>query len=178
MNQRDFVMVSQPLFARPMVGILTALSIHVAGGATAAFPPQVSEADVQKAIDAAPKRHPRLLATGEQLRNLSQAAKAGPTAEAVAGHIVGEATRLLDQAPVTRTLEGRRLLGQSRACLSRVLHLAAAYYITGRAEFAGRAGKEMLAASAFSDWNPTHYLDVPEMTLALAGQCQPQHAGH
>ncbi|HOY57528.1 MAG TPA: hypothetical protein PK640_05235, partial [Verrucomicrobiota bacterium] len=95
---------------RASLGILTALSIHVAGGAAAAFPPQVGEADVQKAIAAAPKQHPRLLATGEQLRNLPQAAKAGPTAQAAAGHIVAEATRLLDQAPVTRTLEGRRLL--------------------------------------------------------------------
>jgi len=153
---------------RASLGILTALSIHVAGGAAAAFPPQVGEADVQTAIAAAPKQHPRLLATGEQLRNLPQAAKAGPTAQAAAGHIVAEATRLLDEAPVTRTLEGRRLLGQSRACLSRVLHLAAAYYITGRADFAGRAEKEMLAASAFSDWNPAHYLDVAEMTLGLA----------
>jgi hypothetical protein len=26
----------------------------------------------------------------------------------------------------------------------------------------------MLAAAAFSDWNPSHFLDVAEMTAALA----------
>lgn len=149
---------------RASLGILIALLLRVAGAAAAGFP-QAGEADVQKAIAAAPRQHPRLLATGEQLRNLPRAAKAGPTAEPWLGTLSGEATRLLDQAPVTRTLEGRRLLGQSRVCLSRVLHLAAAYYLTGRADFARRAEKEMLAVSGFSDWNPTHYLDVAEMTF-------------
>ena len=31
-----------------------------------------------------------------------------------------------------------------------------------------RAEKELLALSAFSDWNPTHFLDVAEMTMAVS----------
>ncbi|MBL8212725.1 MAG: heparinase II/III family protein, partial [Bryobacterales bacterium] len=33
--------------------------------------------------------------------------------------------------------------------------------------YAARAKREMLAAAAFTDWNPSHFLDVAEMTAAL-----------
>ena len=35
-------------------------------------------------------------------------------------------------------------------------------------KYARRAEKEMLAVAQFSDWNPSHFLDVAEMTAALA----------
>jgi hypothetical protein len=46
--------------------------------------------------------------------------------------------------------------------------LSAAYRLTGDRAFAERAEKEMLAVAAFTDWNPSHFLDVGEMTAALA----------
>jgi hypothetical protein len=49
-----------------------------------------------------------------------------------------------------------------------VVHLAFAYRMTGEQKYADRARKEMLAAAAFTDWNPSHFLDVAEMTAALA----------
>ena len=65
-------------------------------------------------------------------------------------------------------MEGRRLLHVSRLVLTRVLHLATAALIDGGERYAQRAIREMLAAARFTDWNPSHYLDVAEMTLALA----------
>jgi len=50
---------------RASLGLVTAISILAAGAITAAFPPQVTEADIPKAIAAASKQHPRLLAPGE-----------------------------------------------------------------------------------------------------------------
>ena len=44
----------------------------------------------------------------------------------------------------------------------RIIHL------TGDRAFSSRAEQEMLAAAAFTDWNPSHFLDVGEMTTALA----------
>lgn len=35
-------------------------------------------------------------------------------------------------------------------------------------KYLDRAEKEMLAIAAFSDWNPSHFLDVAEMTMAVA----------
>jgi hypothetical protein len=74
----------------------------------------------------------------------------------------------LNQQPVRRVKTGRRLLSVSRRCLDRVFHLGAAYRFTGEKPYLRRAEKEMLAAAAFFDWNPSHFLDVAEMTAALA----------
>ncbi|MCA8975557.1 MAG: heparinase II/III family protein, partial [Planctomycetes bacterium] len=71
-------------------------------------------------------------------------------------------------APVVRKKVGRRLLGVSRTCLKRVVHLAFVYRLTGDRRCLERAEAEMLAAAAFEDWNPSHFLDVGEMTAALA----------
>jgi hypothetical protein len=46
--------------------------------------------------------------------------------------------------------------------------LAMAYHLSGDVEHVRRCEKEMLAAARFSDWNPSHFLDVAEMTFALA----------
>jgi hypothetical protein len=43
-----------------------------------------------------------------------------------------------------------------------------AYHLTGDVQHAERCRQEMLAAARFSDWNPAHFLDVAEMTFALA----------
>lgn len=40
--------------------------------------------------------------------------------------------------------------------------------MTGDTRYAARAETEMLGMAAFSDWNPSHFLDVGEMTLAMA----------
>jgi hypothetical protein len=53
-------------------------------------------------------------------------------------------------------------------CLERVYTLAFAYRISGEAKYRDRALKELRAAAAFPDWNPSHFLDVAEMTHALA----------
>ena len=42
-----------------------------------------------------------------------------------------------------------------------------AHALTSDARYARRAEKELLAASEFRDWNPSHFLDVAEMTAAL-----------
>src|SRR5690606_33915648 len=63
---------------------------------------------------------------------------------------------------------GRRLLGVSRSLVRRTTTLAYAWQTTGDVAFARRAETEMLAAAAFSDWNPSHFLDVGEAATALA----------
>jgi hypothetical protein len=140
----------------------------LAAPADTTYPPKIEMTAVRAAVDAAPRSHPRLLVTGAQLNALRTPFPAGTPKRAVADHLVREAKDLLSRAPVTRTLEGRRLLGQSRRCVERVLVLSTAFHLTGDARFAQRCEQEMLAAAAFSDWNPSHFLDVGEMTLALA----------
>jgi hypothetical protein len=75
---------------------------------------------------------------------------------------------MLDVAPVQHVLTGRRLLAESRKAVRRVLTLSLVYRLSGDARFLHRARREMLAAARFPDWNPSHFLDTAEMSLALA----------
>ncbi len=82
--------------------------------------------------------------------------------------ILRQADALLKTSPITRTLEGRRLLGESRRCVKRLLTLSMAFHLSGNRQYVERAEQEMLAVAAFTDWNPSHFLDVAEMTFAMA----------
>ena len=82
--------------------------------------------------------------------------------------ILDESNNLLTTEPVERIKIGRRLLDKSREALRRLFFLSYAYRTTGEQKYFQRAEKELLAISAFSDWNPTHFLDVAEMTMAVA----------
>ena len=77
-------------------------------------------------------------------------------------------TRCSKQPPVEHVLIGPRLLDKSRTTLDRVSTLAGLYRLTGDKRYAERAKKELLTVAAFDDWNPSHFLDVAEMTNAVA----------
>ena len=79
-----------------------------------------------------------------------------------------KATQFLTEPPCRRVFEGKRLLAVCRAVLERILALAMAARLGDDPAFARRAIDEMMAAAAFSDWNPTHFLETAEMTFALA----------
>jgi hypothetical protein len=112
--------------------------------------------------------HPRLLFTDGQLAAAVAAAKTDPLRAQLHAYIVNFAGSLLDAKPIEHVLIGPRLLDKSRACVTRVLTCAMAFRLTGDARFSERAKKEMLVAAAFPDWNPSHFLDVAEMTFAIA----------
>lgn len=76
--------------------------------------------------------------------------------------------RMLDLPPVQRELTGKRLLSESRKALKRIVTWALLYRTNGDPVFRDRAIREIEAAIAFSDWNPSHFLDVGEMALAVA----------
>lgn len=82
--------------------------------------------------------------------------------------IVTECDRLLGEEPVKRIQIGRRLLDKSREALRRLFYLSYAYRTTKDTKYVARAEQEMLTIAGFSDWNPSHFLDVAEMTMALA----------
>ncbi len=74
----------------------------------------------------------------------------------------------LAQPVVTRQMEGRRLLHISREVLRRVIHCGLMYQLGGDEKYARRAILDLQAAARFSDWNPSHFLDVGEMCTAFA----------
>ena len=112
--------------------------------------------------------HPRLLLTNEQLAAATAAAKSDPLRAQLHARVLALASSELKAKPIEHVLVGPRLLAQSRLAVGRVLNCALAYRLSGDARFARRAIDEMLTAAAFPDWNPSHFLDVAEMSLALA----------
>jgi Heparinase II/III-like protein len=112
--------------------------------------------------------HPRILLLKGEEAPLKQAIAADRTWTSVQQVILAECDKMLTVAPVERIQIGRRLLDKSREALRRIFFLSYAWRITQQETYRQRAEKELLAVSAFSDWNPSHFLDVAEMTMAVA----------
>jgi hypothetical protein len=112
--------------------------------------------------------HPRLLwpAGGEEA--VRRRIAADPLWQDTYQAIQLSTDRMLAQPTVEYRKEGRRLLAQSRRALGLVVHLAFLHRMTGDPRYRDRAVRELRAAAAFPDWNPSHFLDTAEMTLAFA----------
>ncbi len=78
------------------------------------------------------------------------------------------ADHMLKEPPVVHRKDGRRLLGRSREALGRMMHLGFTFRLTGDIRYAERAMAEMKAMAEMPDWNPSHFLDTAEMTMAIA----------
>jgi hypothetical protein len=112
--------------------------------------------------------HPRLILRDGDVDKVHAAIRNEPGMERLHDYLFKRVERIMD-APVSRREKtGKRLLSVSREVLERVWNCSFAYLLTGDARYAARAEAEMLAAAAFEDWNPSHFLDVGEMTAALA----------
>ena len=114
------------------------------------------------------KEHPRLLLLKDEEKKILQQIGKHKEWNAIHQGILTECDKIIELPPVERIKIGRRLLDKSRECLRRVFQLSYVYRTTGEEKYLKRAEKELLAVSAFEDWNPTHFLDVAEMTMAVA----------
>ena len=61
-----------------------------------------------------------------------------------------------------------KLLLVSRDALSQIASCAYAYRFTGKKEYLNRAESVLNAVCDFPTWNPSHYLDVAEMSMAVS----------
>ena len=152
--------------------LLWILAVLVAGaaphvGAQDLDPATVTLEQVRERVSAAPA-HPRLIFTAADFEAIRRRADENPRVRALAGVLRRQADALLDQPPVVYEKTGRRLLHVSRRCNSRVSTLAMVYRLTEDPKYLERARAELLAPGGFPDWNPSHFLDTAEMTLALA----------
>ena len=115
-----------------------------------------------------PPEHPRiLLQKGEEIA-LKKKIQKDVVWKDLHLSLLKEAEEMIKLPVNERIKTGMRLLGVSRENLRRIFILSYAYRMSGRTDFLKRAEAEMLKAASFSDWNPSHFLDVGEMTMALA----------
>jgi hypothetical protein len=119
-------------------------------------------------LDTLRREHPRLLASSSDFTRLAALVKSDPFAGKLYDALKREADNIRKQPPVVHVLIGPRLLDQSRRALGRIYTLSLVYKISGDRAYLDRAVQELRAAAAFADWNPSHFLDVAEMTHAFA----------
>ena len=112
--------------------------------------------------------HPRILLLKGEEKAIQSTIAADNTWLKVHQAILNESDALISKPPIERIQIGRRLLDKSREAIRRIFFLSYAYRTTGQPVYQQRAEKEMVAIAAFSDWNPSHFLDVAEMTMAMA----------
>ena len=112
--------------------------------------------------------HPRILLLKGEEEMLKRTIGSDKTWATLHQAILTECDAMIKLPTLERIQIGRRLLDKSREGLRRVFYLAYAWRMTHQQAYLKRAETELLALSAFSDWNPSHFLDVAEMTMAVS----------
>ena len=114
------------------------------------------------------KGSPRLILTPTIEKQLKKDLKSDEVVKNVYEAVKLNAEEIQKQPLLEREMEGRRLLRVSREMLYRMNILGITYRIDRDEKILNRINDEVTAVSNFSDWNPSHYLDVAEMSLAIA----------
>lgn len=127
-----------------------------------------SQTEIKKCLLENSKSHPRLFFSESEELLLLKKIQNNPHLTNIYDSIIESVEKIYREKPVERKVYGRRLLGVSRTCLNRITRLSLVYRLTKDQKCLDRAKEELLAAANFEDWNPSHFLDVGEMTAALA----------
>ncbi|QJD78869.1 heparinase II/III domain-containing protein [Spirosoma rhododendri] len=129
----------------------------------------VSSAQVDSlTASVSPPAHPRILLLRGEEQTLRTQIRADTTWTRLHRSVLAQCDTMLTTTPLERVQIGRRLLATSREALRRIFYLSYAWRLTGNTRYRDRAEAELRAVSRFRDWNPSHFLDVGEMTMAVA----------
>ena len=112
--------------------------------------------------------HPKLLLTNEALAYDLEAAKTDPLRAALNQRIIEVATKVVGAAPIKHRLIGPRLLDQCRLSIERIMTCSMAYRLTKDVRFLNQAKSDLMTVCHFDDWNPSHFLDIAEMSFAVS----------
>jgi hypothetical protein len=113
-------------------------------------------------------QRPRLILSPKSERILKRKIKDDEVIATYYQHIKRNADDLLNRDPLERKQIGRRLLKVSREALRRVSQLALVYRLEKEDKYLKRLDQELQAVCGFADWNPSHFLDVAEMAMAVS----------
>jgi len=119
------------------------------------------------------KQSPRLVLNAEIEKNLHAKLKTDPLVQNIYKTIKFNAEGVLKRNLITLDIpenptSQKNQLGISRDFLFRINMLAMVYRIEKDKRMLNRLNDEVLAACNFPSWNPKHFLDVGEMSLAIA----------
>jgi hypothetical protein len=114
------------------------------------------------------KSSPKLILTRAIEKKLKSKLKTDPLVKNYYAAMKLNADQILKEPLLTRNMIGRRLLATSREMLYRMNILGMVYRMEKNPAILKRIDEEVKAVCNFSDWNPSHFLDVAEMSLAIA----------
>lgn len=114
------------------------------------------------------KSSPRLVFDKPIVKDLQKEINADPVLKNMYAAIQQNAESIFAEPLLEREMEGRRLLGVSREMLYRINMLGFVYLMEIDPKVLSRINDEVLAVCNFTDWNPSHFLDVAEMATAVA----------
>ena len=114
------------------------------------------------------KSQPRMVLNPTIEKILKEKLKTDPVVQNLYKAIQLGAEQIQKKPLLVRKLEGRRLLGVSREMLLRINMLGMVYRIEKSPKILNRINEEVIAVCNFTNWNPSHYLDVAEMSMAVA----------
>ncbi|MGE5419473.1 MAG: heparinase II/III family protein [Chloroflexota bacterium] len=111
---------------------------------------------------------PRLLLTPSIEKNLRNKLKTDQAVKNYYSAMQLNAKEILTEPVLTYNVIGRRLLATSREMLRRMTILSMVYRIDREQAVLDKINDELTAVCNFPDWHPSHFLDVAEMSLAVA----------
>lgn len=112
--------------------------------------------------------HPRLLLKKGDVSKMRELPAKSANAQSVHNRIMAVADGYLNAEPLKYEKIDNSLSHLSAEALKRIFYLSYAHVMTDDMGYVAAADREMLAVSAFEDWNPTNLSDVAEMTMALS----------
>lgn len=119
--------------------------------------------DYDKIVD-----HPRLLLKQGEEEAIRVSLQRNPEFQRIDAYIRQVCDELLGEPTLVFKKQGKRLLAISREALTRMYYLSYSYRMTGDARYLRRAEEELKAVCTFESWNPSHFLDVGEMSMGVA----------
>ncbi|MDX1286133.1 MAG: hypothetical protein R3182_14020, partial [Draconibacterium sp.] len=112
------------------------------------------------------KQTPRLVLNKKIEKELKQKLKTDSIVQSFYEILEDDAYDILELPLIKRTMVGRRM--GTLDTRERLTTLAMVYRINGDKKLLDRINSEILAVSNFTDWNPSHFLDVAGTALPLA----------
>lgn len=114
------------------------------------------------------KKSPKLILTPQIEKELKKKLKSNPLVQNYYSYLKLESDTILTKPFLKRELEGFRLLFVSREMVERMTVLCMVYRIDKNPVILNRIDAELKAVCNFEDWNPQHFLDIAEMSLAVS----------
>lgn len=114
------------------------------------------------------KGTPRLILTPTIIKNLKKELKTNQVLQNMYEAVKENAQQIVEEPLLKHKKIGKRLLAVSREMLYRMNVLGILYVIDEDPLVLKRINEEVVDVCNFKDWNPSHFLDVAEMSMAVS----------